>query len=118
MGRPVDVGLRIGMGLTIVTAGVVAGAPISGAIFDHTGSYKNVGYYGGKPSSYYSRSTWVEGYVSESRFDAGIVGRPYGRDKALLWSGRRVSAALRRTRKIVVPRTCTPVYCRHPNLDS
>ncbi len=50
MGRPVDVGLRIGMGFTIVTVGVVAGAPLSGAIFDHTGLYKNVGYYGGEPS--------------------------------------------------------------------
>ncbi|PIL27918.1 MFS general substrate transporter [Ganoderma sinense ZZ0214-1] len=47
MGRLADVGLRIGMGFTLVTVGVVAGSPISGAIFDATGSYKNVGYYSG-----------------------------------------------------------------------
>ncbi|PIL26828.1 MFS general substrate transporter [Ganoderma sinense ZZ0214-1] len=47
MGPVEDVGLRIGMALTVVTAGVIAGPPISGAIVDDTGSFKNVGYYGG-----------------------------------------------------------------------
>ncbi|KAM5545702.1 hypothetical protein V8D89_000740 [Ganoderma adspersum] len=47
MGPLVDVGLRIGMGFTLITAGMVAGSPLSGAIFDATGSYKNMGYYGG-----------------------------------------------------------------------
>ncbi|KAM5529995.1 hypothetical protein V8D89_016340, partial [Ganoderma adspersum] len=47
MGRLADVGLRIGMGYTVMTVGVVAGSPLSGAIFDRTGSYKNVGYFGG-----------------------------------------------------------------------
>lgn len=47
MGPIGDVGLRIGMGLTVMTVGVVSGAPISGAILDSTGSFKNVGYYGG-----------------------------------------------------------------------
>ncbi|KAI1786162.1 MFS general substrate transporter [Ganoderma leucocontextum] len=47
MGRLEDVGLRIGMAFTLITAGVVAGPPLSGAIFDATGSYKNVGYCGG-----------------------------------------------------------------------
>ena len=50
MGRLADVGLRIGMGYTAMTVGVVAGSPLSGAIFDRTGSYKNVGYWGGKSS--------------------------------------------------------------------
>ncbi|KAI1786163.1 MFS general substrate transporter [Ganoderma leucocontextum] len=47
MGPVADVGLRIGMAFTLVTAGVIAGPPISGAIVDSTGSFKNVGYYGG-----------------------------------------------------------------------
>ncbi|KAM5531986.1 hypothetical protein V8D89_014320 [Ganoderma adspersum] len=47
MGRREDVGLRIGMGYTVMTAGVVAGGPLSGAIFDATGSYRIVGYCGG-----------------------------------------------------------------------
>ncbi|KAM5536464.1 hypothetical protein V8D89_009900 [Ganoderma adspersum] len=47
MGPIEDVGLRIGMALTLMTIGVVSGAPISGAILDSTGSFKNVGYYGG-----------------------------------------------------------------------
>ena len=47
MGPIEDVGLRIGMALTLMTIGVVSGAPISGAILDGTGSFKNVGYYGG-----------------------------------------------------------------------
>ena len=51
MGPVEDVGLRIGMGLTLVTAGVIAGPPISGAIIDSTGSFKNVGYYGGEALS-------------------------------------------------------------------
>ncbi|PIL27909.1 MFS general substrate transporter [Ganoderma sinense ZZ0214-1] len=42
-----DVGVRIGIAFTLVTAGVVSGAPISGAILDGTGSFKDVGYYGG-----------------------------------------------------------------------
>ncbi|PIL27907.1 MFS general substrate transporter [Ganoderma sinense ZZ0214-1] len=45
MGRLADVGMRMGMGFTLITGGLVAGSPISGAIFDATGSYKNVGYY-------------------------------------------------------------------------
>ena len=48
MGRLAEVGLRIGMGFTLVTVGVVAGTPLLGAIFDVTGSYKNVGYCGGE----------------------------------------------------------------------
>ena len=47
MGTIEYVGLRIGMALTLMTIGVVSGAPISGAILDTTGSFKNVGYYGG-----------------------------------------------------------------------
>ena len=47
MGCIEDVGARIGMALTLMTAGVVSGAPISGAILDGTGSFEDVGYYGG-----------------------------------------------------------------------
>ncbi|PIL27916.1 MFS general substrate transporter [Ganoderma sinense ZZ0214-1] len=47
MGRLADVGMRMGMGFTLITGGLVAGSPISGAIFDATGSYENVGYYSG-----------------------------------------------------------------------
>ncbi|KAI1786161.1 MFS general substrate transporter [Ganoderma leucocontextum] len=47
MGAVEDVGLRIGMAYTLVTIGLLAGPPISGAIVDGTGSFKNVGYYGG-----------------------------------------------------------------------
>nr|VWO94487.1 MFS domain-containing protein [Ganoderma boninense] len=47
MGRLEDVGMRMGMGFTLITGGLVAGSPISGAIFDATGSYENVGYYSG-----------------------------------------------------------------------
>ena len=47
MGPIEEVGLRIGMGYTLVTIGLIAGPPISGAIVDGTGSFKNVGYYGG-----------------------------------------------------------------------
>ncbi|PIL27922.1 MFS general substrate transporter [Ganoderma sinense ZZ0214-1] len=47
MGPVEDVGMRIGMAFTLVTAGVVSGAPISGAILDGTGSFEDVGYYGG-----------------------------------------------------------------------
>ena len=47
MGRLADMGLRVGMSTTLSTAPVVAGPPLLGAIFDATGSYKNVGYCGG-----------------------------------------------------------------------
>ncbi|PIL27910.1 MFS general substrate transporter [Ganoderma sinense ZZ0214-1] len=47
MGPVPEVGLRIGMGLTVVAIGVITGAPMSGAILDGTGSFKDVGYAGG-----------------------------------------------------------------------
>lgn len=47
MGSAEDIYLRIGMRLTLMTAGVIAGLPISGAIVDSTNSVKNAGYYGG-----------------------------------------------------------------------
>ena len=47
MGPVSDVGLRIGMGLTVVAIGVITGSPMSGAILDGTGSFKDVGYVGG-----------------------------------------------------------------------
>ncbi|KAI1794304.1 MFS general substrate transporter [Ganoderma leucocontextum] len=47
MGPVSDVGVRIGMGLTVMSIGILAGPPISGAIVDATGSFRNVGYYAG-----------------------------------------------------------------------
>jgi len=47
MGSPHDVGLRIGLGWTVLALGAVAGPPISGAIFTVTGGFKAVGYYAG-----------------------------------------------------------------------
>nr|VWO94937.1 MFS domain-containing protein [Ganoderma boninense] len=67
MGRLEDVGMRMGMGFTLITGGLVAGSPISGAIFDATGSYKNVGYYS----------------VICFRINSGAVGRPHGSHKIL-----------------------------------
>ena len=49
MGPVSDVGVRIGMGLTVMSVGILAGPPISGAIVDATGSFRNVGYFAGKP---------------------------------------------------------------------
>lgn len=53
MGPVSDVGVRIGMGLTVMSVGILAGPPISGAIVDATASFRNVGYYAGGFSSRY-----------------------------------------------------------------
>ena len=64
MGSLADVGMRIGMGFTLITIGVITGTPLLGAIFDVTGSYKNVGYCGGAPFRAISFSyTGVENVV-------------------------------------------------------
>lgn len=47
MGETHDVGLRMGMYFTILALGALAGPPISGAINQSTGGYKDVGYYAG-----------------------------------------------------------------------
>ncbi|CAE6413771.1 unnamed protein product [Rhizoctonia solani] len=47
MGGVDDVGRRIGMLMSIITIGAVAGPPSSGAIRDATGSFEYVGYYAG-----------------------------------------------------------------------
>ncbi|KAL5634563.1 hypothetical protein ACGC1H_002567 [Rhizoctonia solani] len=47
MGSMDDVGRRTGMLMTVISAGAVAGPPISGAIRDTTGSFVDVGYYAG-----------------------------------------------------------------------
>ncbi|KAH9852390.1 MFS general substrate transporter [Lenzites betulinus] len=47
MGAIAEVGMRTGMAFSIMSLGALAGPPISGAIFDHTGSFENVGYYAG-----------------------------------------------------------------------
>jgi MCP family monocarboxylic acid transporter-like MFS transporter 10 len=48
MGEIADVGRRIGMSMTILTFGVLAGLPISGAINSASGGFEAVGYYAGK----------------------------------------------------------------------
>jgi hypothetical protein len=46
-----DVGRRLGMFMTILSLGALAGPPISGAINTATGGFEAVGYYaGGIPS--------------------------------------------------------------------
>ena len=47
MGKTHDVGVRVGMSMTLVALGAVAGPPISGAINDATGGFKFVGIYAG-----------------------------------------------------------------------
>lgn len=53
MGETHDVGLRLGMFFTILAIGALAGPPISGAINDATGGFKDVGYYAGTYSWHY-----------------------------------------------------------------
>ncbi|CAE6453932.1 unnamed protein product [Rhizoctonia solani] len=48
MGSVDDVGRRIGMLMSIITIGALAGPPSSGAIRDATGSFEYVGYYAGE----------------------------------------------------------------------
>jgi len=47
MGDTGDVGRRIGMFMSILAIGALAGPPISGAIGSATGDFKAVGYYAG-----------------------------------------------------------------------
>lgn len=47
MGDTHDVGLRVGMSMTVLAFGAVAGPPISGAINQATGGFEAVGYYAG-----------------------------------------------------------------------
>ncbi|CDO71091.1 hypothetical protein BN946_scf184844.g95 [Trametes cinnabarina] len=47
MGKVVEVGTNVSMVYSIMSCGALAGPPITGAILDHTGSFKNVGYYAG-----------------------------------------------------------------------
>lgn len=54
MGEIGDAGRRIGMFMTILSAGALIGPPISGAINDRTGGYEAVGYYAGESCCYCS----------------------------------------------------------------
>ncbi|KAI0332536.1 MFS general substrate transporter [Cubamyces sp. BRFM 1775] len=47
MGNTQDVGVRVGMSMTVVAVGAVAGPPISGAINAATGGFKYTGIYAG-----------------------------------------------------------------------
>lgn len=42
-----NVGLRVGMSMSILAIGALAGPPISGAINQATGNFTSVGYYAG-----------------------------------------------------------------------
>ena len=50
MGHTDDVGRRVGMFMSILAIGALAGPPISGAISTATGGFKAVGYYAGSSS--------------------------------------------------------------------
>jgi MCP family monocarboxylic acid transporter-like MFS transporter 10 len=47
MGEIADVGRRIGMSMTILAFGALAGPPISGAIISASGGFEAAGYYAG-----------------------------------------------------------------------
>ena len=47
MGDTEDVGRRLGMFMSILSIGALAGPPISGAISTATGGFKDVGFYAG-----------------------------------------------------------------------
>ena len=47
MGDTEDVGRRLGMFMSILSMGALAGPPISGAIGTATGGFKDVGFYAG-----------------------------------------------------------------------
>ena len=47
MGNVHNVGMMVGVSMTILAFGAIAGPPISGAINDATGGFKAVGYYAG-----------------------------------------------------------------------
>lgn len=47
MGDTEDVGRRLGMFVSILSIGALAGPPISGAISTATGGFKDVGFYAG-----------------------------------------------------------------------
>ena len=47
MGDTEDVGRRLGMFMSILSMGALAGPPISGAISTATGGFKDVGFYAG-----------------------------------------------------------------------
>jgi hypothetical protein len=53
-GKIEDVGRRVGVSLTILATGALAGPPISGAINNATGGFKAVGYYAGMCSIHFS----------------------------------------------------------------
>jgi len=59
-GDSTDVGRRMGMNLTILSLGALAGPPISGAISKSTGGYAAVGIYAG-PFSFSSFSLACRG---------------------------------------------------------
>ena len=56
MGDTEDVGRRLGMFMSILSIGALAGPPISGAIGTATGGFKDVGFYAGL--AHHKSSSW------------------------------------------------------------
>lgn len=52
LGNREDVGRRIGVFQTVMAVGALAGAPISGAIYDRTQEYTAVGAYAGESADF------------------------------------------------------------------
>jgi predicted MFS family arabinose efflux permease len=48
MGGVEDVGRRIGMLFTVISFSVLAGIPLSGALAEQTGGFRNSGFFAGK----------------------------------------------------------------------
>ena len=62
MGDTEDVGRRLGMFMSILSLGALAGPPISGAISTTTGGFKDVGFYAGLAlfTNRSSRKIWLK----------------------------------------------------------
>ncbi len=78
MGKVTEVGMRTGMAFTIMSFGALAGPPISGAIFDRTGKFENVGYYAG--GSFHRPPMYLGGVEADNmryRIDRHGLCRPY-----------------------------------------
>ena len=56
MGDTEDVGRRLGMFMSLLSLGALAGPPISGAISTTTGGFKDVGFYAGL--AHHKSSSW------------------------------------------------------------
>ena len=90
MGSTSDVGRRIGMFISFIGFGALAGTPISGAINAATGGFEFVGWYAGECRGFALSSPWAEVWM---RWDvvavgvfafAGAVSSPWQTDRQVL----------------------------------